>query len=393
MYSIIGAPVVNQLKRTGHAKSYRLISHIPNKKFRLNILVGRNEVCIDDENLEITELDSRSTLQYNKDALLTAKKLMTGEKYDIYQHFNLGYNWFNPLILLQDIEIPTIVGPLQSGHSIYFREFEGFMNQIVGLNIPKPINMASFKLYHSLDDILLTPIKSYLYNKTLEQADKIIVVHEELKKDLSKDHPKSKIEVIPLGVDLDYFDFVKRKQTNELISVGALRERKGFKYLIRAMDQVVEMNNNVVLNIFGEGPRRQYLEKKISELGLDKNVVLHGRVTQDKLKQYLRSAVCFIHPTLSEGYPHVRLEAMASGCPVIGTNVTGAEEMITHNENGYIVNKANSDQIARHIQKLLNNFGTVEKFSKKGREYVENNHDYDQIGQQYRKVYNELVEK
>lgn len=392
MYSIIGAPVVSQLKQTGHAKSYHLISHIPNEEFCLNAIVGKNEIRIDNKNLEITELGSESALQYNKDALLTAKRLINREECDIYQHFNMGYNWFNPLILLGDINISTIVGPLQSGHSIYFREFDGFVNQVIGREIPKSFSKNLFKVYNVSDDKLLRPIKSFLYNKTLEQADKIVVVHEELKKSLSKHQPKSKIEVIPLGVDIDYFDFVKRKETNELISVGALRKRKGFEHLIQAMKQVVEMNNNIVLNIFGEGPRRQYLESMISKFGLNKNVVLHGRVPQDELKQYLQSAICFIHPTLSEGYPHVRLEAMASGCPVIGTSVTGAEEMITHNENGYIVNKADSDQIAKYIQKLLANFNNIKKFSIKGREYVENNHRYDQIGQQYREIYSELLE-
>ncbi|GAF94131.1 unnamed protein product, partial [marine sediment metagenome] len=95
------------------------------------------------------------------------------------------------------------------------------------------------------------------------------------------------IEVIPMGVDFNVFDKNKKNYTIRkkfnikdkfILFVGRLAEKKGVKYLIRAIPNVLKRFPDAKLLIVGDGPEKNNVKKLISELGINKNVIFAGKI-------------------------------------------------------------------------------------------------------------------
>ena len=115
------------------------------------------------------------------------------------------------------------------------------------------------------------------------------------------------------------------------------RSKKGVKYLIETLNIIKNKNKNIRLFIVGDGEEREYLEKLVKELTLEDYVRFIGKIPNERVLEYMVASDIFILPSLSEGFPVTFLEAMASGLPIITTNVRGLSEIIIDGENGFLV--------------------------------------------------------
>jgi len=217
----------------------------------------------------------------------------------------------------------------------------------------------------------------------VKNADKIITPSHYLKNIIFDwGVSKEKIEVIynTSGslVDLD----ISKKQAqnrieikgNIILSVGRLCSWKGFETLIDIVPDLLKENPNFKLIIIGEGEKRKSLEKKIKKLVLESNIKLTGRVLHKNIPLYFKSAEIFILNSEYEGLPHVVLEAMQAGVPIIVSDRGGNPEVVENNFNGFLVEYNNKEQIRRAIMNLhndkelqktfiRNSKGKLEKFS------------------------------
>ncbi len=142
--------------------------------------------------------------------------------------------------------------------------------------------------------------------------------------------------------------------SKNIISVGRLDKQKGFDLLIDSWKQVHQKYPDWILNIYGEGPERVNLEKKIQEYELEKNIILHG-VSKDIKKQYLNS-VFYVMSSRHEGLPLVLLEALEFGLPVISFECPcGPKEIVIDNINGYLVPNYSTQQLSEKIIHLIEN--------------------------------------
>jgi len=181
------------------------------------------------------------------------------------------------------------------------------------------------------------------------------------------------VYVIPNGVDWHRFEGVagdrlrSKLQIEEdekvIIFVGTLRPVKGVKYLIQAMNIIRQEDAKVRLLLVGDGEEKQSLERLVKELGLEEAVKFVGEVPNEKVPQYMVASDILVLPSLSEGFPNVLLEAMASGLPIVATNVDGVPEIISHDENGLLVEPGDSHQLAEAILSLLQNDDMRRTFS------------------------------
>ena len=203
---------------------------------------------------------------------------------------------------------------------------------------------------------------------------------------------KKNIEVIPFGVDTKTFRYSLQSKDYSILTVGYHIKRKGLEYLIKAMTYVVEEFKDARLHIVGIGPQTDNLKSLAKRLGLMNNIIFHGRVSENELLELYRKCRVFCHPSLSEAFSPVRLEAMASGKPIVATNVaSGSEEMIKHGKTGFLIPPADSEALAEVVLKLFSDYELTYKMGKRAREVVEKRYDWNVVAEKYYNVYLKLI--
>lgn len=208
----------------------------------------------------------------------------------------------------------------------------------------------------------------------LKKASIIIALTEGMKAEIHKKFKRDTV-VIPNGIELDKFKTEltgPSKMQNgvsspdnylKIIFVGTLRQIKGIRYLIEAMS-IIRLNNpHVELVIVGDGEEKEYLQKLTSDLNLNNCVSFVGKVPNDDIPQYMKEADLFVLPSLSESFGIVNIEAMASGLPIVSTNVGGLPYLIKDGINGFLVNPKDPDAIAEKSLLILNDMNLKERIS------------------------------
>lgn len=148
-----------------------------------------------------------------------------------------------------------------------------------------------------------------------------------------------------------------------ILTVGRLVPWKGMDVLINAMSELKDIR----LIIVGEGPEREKLEVISNKLEVNDRVIFTGRLNQERLWEHMKACDLFVLNTGYEGLPHVTIEAMMLGLPVITTRVGGNPEVVRHNENGILVEYNNKEEIKGAILKLKEGEGLRERLSSEAR--------------------------
>jgi len=211
---------------------------------------------------------------------------------------------------------------------------------------------------------------------------------------------KSKIRVVPNGVDIERF---KPSKTNEKIRrqigldskicvlfVGRLIPRKGLPLLFEAAKHVVEEYNQTIFLIIGDGPLKNSLKAQLQKMRLTRHFRFLGDVQEGLLPAMYNCADVFALPSLQEGQGIALLEAQATAKPVVAFNVSGVREAVLNRETGLLV-KPSSFELAEAIIKLLADCSLRKKMGIKGREFVSKSFSWDICAQRMLKVYREAV--
>src|SRR5262245_20060992 len=145
-----------------------------------------------------------------------------------------------------------------------------------------------------------------------------------------------------------------------LLSAGRFVEKKGFPFLIEACRLLKDEGYKFqCLLIGGTGPCEQQIVSLIHELGLEDTVMMRPAVTQEELLQVYQQATLFTLPCQvaenndRDGIPNVLVEAMATGLPVISTDISGIPELIEHHVTGLLVPQKDARALAEAIARLL----------------------------------------
>lgn len=184
----------------------------------------------------------------------------------------------------------------------------------------------------------------------------------------------SEYRIIPNGVDTERFHpKVKpiekyRDGFKNILFVGRLDPRKGVKYLIQAMPAVAAALPKTRLIIVGGGALHEYYRMHVLPEIRDR-VVFTGHVTTEDLPRYYRTADVFVAPaTQGESFGIVLLEAMASGVPIIASNIEGYNTVLKDGREGFLVPKESPMKIAEKILELLPDNSLRRAMSQQGRD-------------------------
>ncbi|MBN1468013.1 MAG: glycosyltransferase family 4 protein [Fusobacteriaceae bacterium] len=175
---------------------------------------------------------------------------------------------------------------------------------------------------------------------------------------------KNKNFVVRCGIDpSEYTSKINHKNLREknilsILAVGRFVEKKGFKYLIEALNLLKKEHIN--LNIIGDGPLKKELIFLSKKYKLN-NIIFKGYLSQKEIKKELDKTDIFIVPSVTsstgekEGLPVVIMEAMALGVPVIATKHSGIPEIVKDKETGLLVPEKDPESIKRAIKLLAKN--------------------------------------
>lgn len=308
------------------------------------------------------------------------EKIMETKKISLIHHIHLPYYGFDILSLFGlTKEYPFVVGPAEAPH-MTFKDDYAFWKSSIRRSIKAEYYAARMLRKFA------SPAISYAFERTLDDCDKLIVVNEKTKKIYSKIVSNKKMEVIPFGVFIDEFQFSPPPLNHEILTTGVHLKRKGFDYLIMAMPSILKEYPDTKLHILSDGPRREYLEELTRDFGLKSNVIFHGYLSVNKLLSFYKNCRVFCHPSLSEGFCHTTLEAMASGRPVVSTNTNGSE-MVEHNKTGFIVPTADSEAISNAILRIFDDNELTYKMGINARSAVEKEYDWNKIAKKYYEIY------
>ena len=149
-----------------------------------------------------------------------------------------------------------------------------------------------------------------------------------------------------------------------LITVARLTSVKGVDVLLKALAYLQAFYPTAQLLIVGEGPDRESLGDLSVRLGLDSSVHFTGALPLEQVASMLKISDIFVLGSRTEGLPHVVLEAMAGGLPVVATHVGGIPEIVRHGENGLLVQPENPQVLAMAVKQLLDDPAMVTRFKK-----------------------------
>jgi glycosyltransferase involved in cell wall biosynthesis len=177
------------------------------------------------------------------------------------------------------------------------------------------------------------------------------------------------------GLDLSEFEHADFSSTSPLIiAVGRLISKKGFGDLIRTCALLVGTGKSFRCEIIGEGSLENELRRQIDESSLRNIVVLAGAKPQTELRRRLAAANIFVLPSVidpdggMDNLPTVIMEAMATGLPVVSTNIGGIPEMVIENETGFLVEPGDTAAMAAAIEKVITDSSLAARFGRSGYE-------------------------
>lgn len=166
-----------------------------------------------------------------------------------------------------------------------------------------------------------------------------------------------------------------------ILSVGQLKEKKGFPFLIDACAILRDKGYRFRCEIVGDGPDREKLSDLIRDRKLGETITLCGALPNaEVMHKYSRAYVFALASIVAgdadrDGIPNVILEAMAHRLPIVSTKVSGIPEVVHDRSTGILVESRNAEQLASAIAYLLDNPIDAEVMGRTGAEFVSSDFD------------------
>ncbi|MFW5804500.1 MAG: glycosyltransferase family 4 protein [bacterium] len=217
----------------------------------------------------------------------------------------------------------------------------------------------------------LSPHKHFIFRMIiraiLNSANHVVAQSSDTRKNAYKYYfTTNDIKIIPLPYIIKNYEIPSRRilsmndKKKYIISVGRLIRRKNYEDFLRTLQL---LPNDIEGIILGDGPEKKHLERFSKELGIQDRFHLPGFVSEEKKFQYLYNSDLYLLTSLHEGFGIVIQEAFQAGLPVVATRHGGQVDLITDNENGFLVDVNDPTNMSEKIMYIINNKNVNELFS------------------------------
>lgn len=174
------------------------------------------------------------------------------------------------------------------------------------------------------------------------------------------------------------------KDNQEIIFVGRLVERKGIKYLIRALSEIKDDIKHKLI-IIGDGPERQALEELTRQFKIEDRVKFTGRISDENLYRYYRYCSFLVLPAVYdkkgdiEGLGVVLIEAMSHLKPVIASSAGGITDVVEDGVNGLLVPPGDVSALAQAIRTLATDTKLRKEMGERAKKSIDERFNWDKI--------------
>ena len=234
-------------------------------------------------------------------------------------------------------------------------------------------------------------VGSFFSKYLLKNVSGWIANSNQIVEDLKTNDIKSRfIYKIYNGIDIKNFKINKFRKNKTFIVIGRLDEEKLCDQIISVFSKLPE-NLNVKLIFLGDGECRSDLEKMTNQLNQSHRIFLKGVVKN--VNDYLINCDFYLSASSSEGMSNALLESMALGVPAIVSNVSGVDEIIFDNQNGFVFEPGDEKTFYEKIIKAINY--SEEKYinmSRMASQHILKNFSIELIADKHVKLYKSLFE-
>lgn len=250
--------------------------------------------------------------------------------------------------------------------------------------------------YRKLPPIVGTAFKKWIdcRNKVLKQANAFVAISKPVAQEFEECGAKN-IHHIPNGIDSDVFKPVGDHHSLRVklglpidgtiaVYSGKLNQGKGLTDLLLAWENVCAGRNGLHLVMVGSGGGQSLsCEDELRNIVRERRLPVTFTGYVENVHEYLQAADMFILPSLNEALPMSVLEAMSCGLPVIATRVGGIPEVVSHKENGILIEPANPDQLAAEIAELIDRPSLAEELGKNARQTASERYSIKAVAERY----------
>ncbi len=225
-------------------------------------------------------------------------------------------------------------------------------------------------------------------------AAKIILLSEEYKREYSRQYGiknQLKIHVINNGIDvITYAPSKQQKEDNKIIvsMIARFSQQKDQLTLIKAIEQ---LNHPFLqLKFAGTGDQLAACEAFVQKNNLAHLVVFCGLLNEEELVALLAETTIYVHASLGETMPTSLMQAMACQLPVIGSNISGINNLIDAEKNGLLFEKSNVNQLVEQLNRLINDSELCQKMASEARKKAVNEFSHIRMFEGYKTVIDSL---
>ena len=249
----------------------------------------------------------------------------------------------------------------------------------------------SFDDFQENNHGLSISLQKMIRNWSINKSNLIITPSQHLKNFIDKIGFDKNIFVINNGVNIEQLNkVVLENNIIQLLVVSRLVSQKNIDSIIKAV-KVME-NENIILNIVGDGSEINNLKLLVKKYELDKKINFIGKIENTKLNEYLKNADIFIQASNYEGLPHSILEAMNFEIPILSTDVGGCSVLLNKGERGYIIPMPVSEvEISEGIRKIINNKNEAKSKARLAKNYLNQEHNFNTNAEIYDEKIKEVV--
>ena len=277
--------------------------------------------------------------------------------------------------------------------------------------VPIVVHTFHGHVFHSYFGKVKTTIFKTIERSLARKSDAIIAISNIQKNELTEIHKickKDKVEVVPLGFDLQPFHdkrFTERDNTRTkfgietdeiaIAIVGRLAPIKNHNYFLDVMDAVFsQTSKRIKCFIVGDGSERNHIESRVEDINSKfKTCFIEMTSWISDIGTFNAGMDVICLTSKNEGTPVSLIEAQAAGIPVVTTEVGGVRDIVQDGETGFVIPVDNRDLFIERLLELVENEKKREKMSQNGWNYVQEKFHYKTLAKNMDQLYRKLIDK